>query len=62
MQYNTIEEFVRANGYEVSDLTKEELRDAKKEMEAANRGEMILDSVFDGYTIEARKKMKEGGK
>lgn len=56
--YKTVEEYVRANGYEVSDLTKEELKEAEREMEMINRGEEFLDGIFSGYTIAARKALK----
>lgn len=56
--YQNVEEYVRANGYEVSDLTKEELREAKKEMEMVNRGEDFVDGVFSGFTIAMRKASK----
>lgn len=56
--YQNVEEYVRAYGYEVSDLTKEELKAAKQEMEAINRGESILDGIFSDYTILARKTLK----
>ena len=46
--YQNVEEYVRANGYEVSDLTKEELREAEKEMEMVNRGEDFVDGIFSG--------------
>ncbi len=54
-KYQSVEEYVQANGYEVSDLTKEELKAAKSEMDMANRGEEVLDGIFSGFTIEARK-------
>jgi hypothetical protein len=56
--YNTVEEYVRAHGYEVSDLTKEELKEAEKEMEMVNRGEEFLDGIFSDYTIAARKALE----
>lgn len=56
--YQNVEEYVRANGYEVSDLTKEELREAEKEMEMVNRGEDFVDGIFSGFTIAMRKASK----
>lgn len=58
MKYNSIEDYVREHGYDVSDLTKAELKEAKKEMEAANRGEPVLDGIFSDYTILARKTLQ----
>ena len=56
--YQNVEEYVRANGYEVSDLTKEELREAEKEMEMVKRGEDFVDGIFSGFTIAMRKASK----
>lgn len=44
--YNSIEEYVQANGYQVSDLTPEELKTAQKEMEDINNGIEVLDGLF----------------
>ena len=53
--YQNVEEYVRANGYELSDLTREEIKEAQKEMETINAGGMILDGVFSSLVIAARK-------
>ena len=50
----TLEQYVRDHGYEVSDLTKEELKEVEKELEAVNRGEVFLDGFFGSY-IRKRK-------
>ena len=44
--YNSIEEYVQAYGYQVSDLTPEELKTAQKEMEDINNGIEVLDGLF----------------
>ena len=51
----TLKEYVEQNGYEVSDLTKEELKEVEKELEVVNRGGMILDGFFSDYTLLSRK-------
>lgn len=60
--YANVEEYVRAHGYELSDLTKSEISRAKKEMEAVNAGEQILDGVFSDFVILNRKIAKEAGR
>ena len=42
----TVKEYIEANGYEVSDLTKKDLKEVEKEVEALNRGEEIMDGFF----------------
>lgn len=44
--YKTVEEYVRANGYELSDLTPEEIKQAKKEMADINAGHEVIDGLF----------------
>lgn len=59
--YKNVEEYVKANGYEMSDLTPSEIRRAEKEMEVINDGGAFLDGVFSDFTIIARKAKKEAG-
>ena len=44
----TLEEYVKSNGYEVSDLTEQELKDAAEELELINKegAPNFLDGVF----------------
>ena len=50
----TVKEYVEANGYKVSELTKEELAAARREVRVINSGGVVLDGVFSGFTIDAR--------
>lgn len=47
----TLNEYVKQNGYKVSDLTEEELERAKEELEVINAGGVVIDGVFSeiGY-------------
>ena len=46
--YKTVEEYVRDHGYELSDLTPDEIEAVKKEVADINAGHDILDGVFSG--------------
>lgn len=59
--YNTLKDYVEANGYKVEDLTKEELKAAEKERQILNNGGQIIDGVFSGFVIALRKSKKEAG-
>ena len=59
MEYKTLEEYVRAHGYELADLTKKELREAKEEMDMINNGIEFLDGLFSSPMIGLRKLQKE---
>lgn len=59
MKYKDINAYVKANGFKVSDLTEEELAEAKEELVAINNGETILDGVFSNPDLEYRKMRKE---
>ena len=45
----TLEEYVKENGYEVSDFTKEELEEIKKDLEVENGGDVVLDGFFSSF-------------
>ena len=44
--YANVEEYVRANGYELSDLTPEEVKIAESEMNDLNAGLEVVDGLF----------------
>ena len=44
--YKNIEEYVRAHGYELSDLTPEEVKIAESEMNDLNAGLEVVDGLF----------------
>lgn len=47
----TIKQYVESNGYKVSDLTPDELKQAEEELKIINDGGVVLDGVFSeiGY-------------
>lgn len=47
----TLKEYVKQNGYKVSDLTEDELARAEEELEIINSGGVVIDGVFSeiGY-------------
>ena len=55
----TLKEYVKQNGYKVSDLTDEELKQAQDELEIINNGGEVLDGVFSDPELIYRKMRKE---
>ena len=45
-KYESVEAYVKDNGYKMKDLTSNEVKEATEEMEAINEGNEILDGVF----------------
>lgn len=45
-KYESVEAYVKDNGYKMKDLTPDEVKEATEEMEAINNGLEILDGVF----------------
>ena len=45
----TLEEYVKDHGYEVSDLTEEQLEEVKAEVVMVNEGIPFLDGFFSNY-------------
>lgn len=45
-KYESVEAYVKDNGYKMKDLTPEEIKEATEEMEAINNGLAVLDGVF----------------
>ena len=46
MKYPNVEAYVKEHGYEMKDLTPDEVKEATEEMEAINNGFAVLDGVF----------------
>lgn len=44
--YANVEEYVRAHGYELSDLTPAELKEVRAELDAINEGVVVDDGFF----------------
>ena len=53
-----LKEYVKKNGYKVTDLTDEELKQAQEELEVINNGGEILDGVFANPELIYRKMRK----
>lgn len=45
----TLEQYVKKNGYKVSDFTEDELKEIREEVNAINSGACLLDGFFDPY-------------
>lgn len=45
-KYESVEAYVKDNGYKMKDLTPDEIKEATEEMEAINNGLAVLDGVF----------------
>lgn len=52
----TLEQYVKENGYKVSDFTEEELKEIREEVDAVNSGACFLDGFFDSYRFSVRRK------
>ena len=45
----TLEEYVQAHGYQVSDLDEDQLEDVRAELEMVNSGTPFLDGFFSNF-------------
>lgn len=57
---NTVEDYIRAHGYQVSDLTNEELAQVKEEFEVIRNGDLVLDGFFSPLSEFSQRMLQEG--
>lgn len=60
MIYNTVEDYIRAYGYQVSDLTPEELAQVTEEFEVIRNGGDVLDGFFSPLSDFSLRMLQEG--
>lgn len=62
MEYETLEAYVRANGYELSDLTEEEKKEVEAEWLSKKDDSIIIDDGFFSPLSEFSQRMLKEGK
>ena len=61
MEYKTLEAYVQANGYELSDLTDEEKKEVEEEWLTIKDGRLvILDGFFSPLSGFSQRMIREG--